>query len=253
MDEATRRLAQCARQILDLQLFADPDPDFGDPPQTDLDALGDDPVKLKAALVKQLAFGKKVVNEAAKRRIAMSEDHQKVLKTIQNVERERDITERERDELKAKLETAEADLTKTKADLETANRSNGQHLANFKSARIDEALTSALKEAGMSDDVLLLALPAIKRDGITCDENNKFAIAGVKEVVDAYKVEKPTLFKGAPTTGPRGTSAGTGPTGGSVTGGGKTKIDYRDKSKSFEELQRESDIEKYGRPLGTSF
>ena len=72
MDEGTLRTALDAAATMNLQLFADDDdPVLGQPFEVDVDALGDDVVKLKTMLGKALHDNKRVRAEAGKRRTAL--------------------------------------------------------------------------------------------------------------------------------------------------------------------------------------
>lgn len=229
MDEGKSSAALDAAWLFDIQLFAeDLDTELGPAFEVDVDALGDDAVKLKQMLGKALHDNKRVRAEAGKRRTALR------------------ATEAERDGLLTQVTTLTTERDTAKGELETANRSKGQHLTNFKNGLIERDLRASLTEAGMLPEAIDLALPAIKRDGITCDDE-KFEVQGVKEVVDAFKAEKPALFGKPVAAGPRGTSTGAGPTGGAATGGAE-KISYRDSSKTLEQIERERDIANFGRP-----
>jgi hypothetical protein len=84
---------------------------------------------------------------------------------------------------------------------------------------IERDLKAALSEAGMLPEAIDLALPAIRRDRITCD-NDKREVKGVKEAVDAFKAERPALFG--------------------------DKMSYRDTTKSLVDIERARDMECFG-------
>lgn len=209
---------------VDLQLFPEDD-DLGPELEIDVDALGDDAPKLKSMLGKALHENKRIRKQAGRYRTE--------LRTV----------EQERETVRGELTALQTEHDKSKADLETANRANGQYKANFKQQLVDGELRTALKEAGAIDGTIDLILPAIKRDAIKCDDET-FKIDGVKETIEAFKGEKPSLFGKVTVTQTRGTSTtGAGPgNGGAAAGGGDTaKLGYRDPSKTLEQLEREID------------
>lgn len=228
MDEG--RLTRAARDAaarLHLQRFADDlDAEIGPPLEIDVDALGDDVGKLKSMLGRALHENKKVRTQAGNYRTKLR------------------AAEQERETLKEQLTTATADSQKLKDDLETANRANGQYKANFKARLVDETLRVLLKEAGAVDVDLML--PAIKRESITCDDET-FEVKGAKEVVDAFKTEKATLFTAKPPPSGGTNRSGQGPQGGAQGGGEGGKVDYRDPTKSLEQLEQESNLAMFGR------
>jgi len=219
-------LAQAAAAVFNLQLFTDgDDPELGPALEIDVDALGDDVVKLKTMLGKALHENKKVRQQAGKYRTGLR------------------TAESERDAARVQVTGLETEKTDLSGKLETANRANGQYKTNFKTQLVDRALKDALKAAGAIDVDLVAG--AVPRDKITCDDET-FALGGVEDVVKAFQEEKAHLFgKRAPP--PVTGRHGPGPTGG-PTGAPTTTVDYRDTSKTLEQLERESNIAQFGRP-----
>ncbi len=209
----------------DLQLFTEDD-DLGPALEIDVDALGDDPGRLKSMLGKALHENKKVRQQAGSYRTKLR------------------AAETERDDFKGKLTTADTEKTEIAAKLETANRANGQYRTNFKTQRIEDAVKAALQTAGAIDVDLVAG--AIPKDKIACDDET-FAVSGVDDVVKAFQAEKAHLF-GKTTQAATGTNrSGTGPTG-TQTGTAPVKpVDYRDTTKSLEDLERESNMAMFGR------
>jgi hypothetical protein len=83
---------------------------------------------------------------------------------------------------------------------------------------IERDIKSALDAAGLLPQAIDLALPALKRDGITYDEKTR-ASKGVKEAVAALKAQKPSLFGAA---------------------------GYRDTTKSIDEIENARDMKRFG-------
>jgi len=210
----------------DLQLFTEDD-DLGPALEIDVDALGDDPGRLKSMLGKALHENKKVRQQAGNYRTKLR------------------AVETERDDFKGKVTALETEKTDIAGKLETANRANGQYRTNFKSQLVESAVKDALKAAGAIDVDLVAG--AIPKDKIACDDDT-FAVSGVEDVVKAFQAEKAHLF-GKAVAQPTGTNrTGTGPTGTQTGTQGASSVDYRDTSKSLEDLERESNMAMFGRP-----
>jgi hypothetical protein len=210
-----------------LQLFTEnPDDELGAPLEIDVDALGDDAPRLKAMLGKALHENKRVRTQAGRYRTQLR------------------TAEGERDAARTQVTALEAEKTDLGTKLETANRANGQYNANFKAQLVDRAVKEALKTAGAIDvDLVATALP---KDKITCADET-FALAGVDEAITAFKAEKAHLFGKPAAQPPGGTNRGGPGPGGAGTGGGTSTVDFRDGSKTLEQLERESNIAMFGR------
>jgi predicted nuclease with TOPRIM domain len=226
--------------------------------EIDVDAIADD--KLRSTLGKVYHELKKTRTQSAGYRTAKNalEGERDQLKTkletatsasttleqqIADLSNAKTALETERDGLTTKVTDFETLKAELEGKIETANRSSGQHLANFKKRALDAAIADALVKANVVDNDAALAL--LKRDGITVDDET-FEVKGVDEAFTTLLTEKPALKKAEP--GPRGTNAGgLGPFGGGGGGGGGQKFtDFRDPDKTLDQLERESNLAKYG-------
>jgi flagellar biosynthesis chaperone FliJ len=152
--------------------------------------------------------------------------------------------EGERDGLATKVTEFETLKTDLEGKVETANRSAGQHLANFKKRVLDAALAAGATKAEVIDADAALAL--LKRDGIAVSDDT-FDVSGVDEAFTALLTEKPHLKKAETPAGPRGTNGGgLGPFG-SGQGAAAEFTGFRDPNKTLAELEAESNMVKFGR------
>jgi len=82
---------------------------------------------------------------------------------------------------------------------------------------IERDLKKALKEAGLNPDAFDMAMAKIKRDTITVDEAHG-TTSGTRKAVEAFRKEHAGLFPS----------------------------DYRDSTKSLEQIERERDKRRFG-------
>lgn len=224
MAEAKRTIAgRPAPFQFDLQQFAEDD-DLPDIPALE---LTEDIPQLKALARNLHRDLVKTRSEAGKRRIQ-----------LRTVEGERDTIKGEFETFKTTAETEKATI---KTELETANRSNGQLKTRFKDQFVNKAVMDELEKAGAAKDAVPVILKALDLTKIEFDEE-KLVATGAEKIIADFKTATPSLFQAKQTTvrGTTTSASSASDKGGTTTEGDKGKIDFSDKTKTFEQIAKES-------------